>query len=188
MRDCTLGVFAFILFAIYDWNSIGIRNRFLHKMFLFGCLFLLGTTGVQIWQGFHTVAIGVYQGAWLVGAVLFLGLLCYTLFFALPFEKTYGSLGGKPMIYDGGMYALCRHPGVIWFFCFYFCLGVAFLPTTLLVNGMVYSFCNLIYVVGQDRWTFPMLFDGYEKYQETTPFIIPNRGSMKRAWVKTYVK
>ena len=52
-------------------------------------------------------------------ATIFFVLLIYTLFFALPFDKTYQNESEKRMAYTEGVYALCRHPGVLWFIGFY---------------------------------------------------------------------
>ena len=115
------------------------------------------------------------------GAVSF-GLTVYSLFFALPFTETYVHIPGKTVVCDRGMYALCRHPGVLWF-----CFGYLFLALawgTGLIWGMaiVYSLLNVGYVILQDRWTFPRTFDDYEGYRKRVPFLIPTAGSLKRAW------
>ena len=44
----------------------------------------------------------------------FLVLLVYTLFFALPFHDTYIHGTTAPSLCRSGVYALCRHPGVLW--------------------------------------------------------------------------
>ena len=56
------------------------------------------------------------------------------------------------------MYALCRHPGILWFFLLYLLLGLAMTPSPLLYHGLFYSLCNFLYAVFQDLWTFPQDF------------------------------
>ena len=90
------------------------------------CFFLLGF----VFLAFSTIRIAGLQAAactsWTLHAVAFLGcalcfllLLIYALFFALPFQETYvvQNVGNK--VCAQGMYALCRHPGVLWFTGFY---------------------------------------------------------------------
>jgi protein-S-isoprenylcysteine O-methyltransferase Ste14 len=112
-------------------------------------------------------------------AVIFLVLLIYSLFFALPFHKTYLETNKKTKVYKDGVYALCRHPGVLWFIGFYFFLGLAFMSALLLMATAVFGFLNILYVIFQDRWTFPRCFQDYKQYIKETPFIIPNQNSLK---------
>ena len=50
------------------------------------------------------------SAVFLTAAILFLGLLIYTLFFALPFDETYVKENHERLAYTEGVYALCRHP------------------------------------------------------------------------------
>lgn len=176
------GIIVFGLYLLYDVNSVLWNHRVLHASFFAGTILLAGVT---VWQAADAVRAGFFGGKsiiWLVFAVVFLILLIYTLFFALPFDDTYlKSDTGKAKVYDGGMYALCRHPGVLWLFLFYLCLGAAFYPSEVLAAGLFYSLLDLLYVVFQDVWTFPKTFEDYEQYKKSTPFLIPNPGSMKKA-------
>ena len=60
-------------------------------------------------QGHRSVEAVIGFG---IGALFFLGLLIYTLFFALPFEETYCEDNKLRAAYTEGMYGVCRHPGV----------------------------------------------------------------------------
>ena len=106
-----------------------------------------------------------------------LGALIYSLFFALPFSGTYCAQPQSPQVCDRGVYALCRHPGVLCFLGVYVFLGAAALPSPLLAHGMVYSFLNLCYVIFQDLVTFPKTFCDYAAYRKRVPFLIPTRRS-----------
>ena len=40
-------------------------------------------------------------------------------------------------------------------------------------------FWNYLYIIFQDLWTFPRTFFNYKEYQQSTPFLIPNRKSIR---------
>lgn len=177
------GLIVFGLYALYDVNSVKWKHWLLNRFFLAGT-FLLGlATVVQAFCAFKTASMTIRSWLFLAAAVVFFLLLIYTLFFALPFEETYIQQSEKPKVYSGGMYALCRHPGVIWFFLFYLCLGLAIRPSGLLAVGLFYSFLNLLYIILQDLWTFPKTFEDYDEYKKIAPFLFPTPASIKRAYV-----
>lgn len=176
------GILVFILYFLYDINSVYWKNRLLHSGFLFGTVFLALATTAQIGYQIPVAEKGIRFWGCMLLAIFALILLIDTLFFELPFEETYIESEGKARVYDQGMYALCRHPGVIWFFFFYLFLGVALLPGKFIFIGMLYSLCNILYVIFQDVWTFPHTFVDYEEYKKQTPFLIPNSHSIKRAY------
>ena len=116
----------------------------------------------------------------LLSSLVFLALEIYTLFFALPFSDTYVQQSQGRLAYTEGVYALCRHPGVLWFAGGYLCLAGA------MGSGRLWGFCLLMsgldvaYVVLQDLWTFPRTFDNYPEYRSLAPFLIPNPASLRR--------
>lgn len=176
-----IGVFAFLLFIVYDINSIIMKNKYLYNCFFLGFLLLAAATiGIVItsWDLIliDTLRMGIYG----ILAVAFLFLLIYTLFFALPFKNTYIETQGSPDVCQNGVYALCRHPGVLWFAGFYIFLGLALNIALLICAAIIFSLLNLFYVVFQDRWTFMKIFGNYDKYKIDTPFLIPNLKSIKR--------
>ncbi len=172
-----LGVLAFLLFVISDINSIIMKNKLLNSCFFMGFILLvIATAGIILseWdKSFRMLLFGFL-------AFIFLILLIYTLFFALPFKKTYIDTHSSPKVCDSGVYALCRHPGVLWFIGFYLFFGLALNMMLLLLAAFIFSSLNIIYVVFQDRWTFINTFDNYEKYKINTPFLLPNIKSIKR--------
>ena len=184
MKQTIFGTIAFILFIIYDLEQAGAVSHRFHKItktfFTAGSVLLAAVTVSLFWK---TCVSGMnWEGKmifFLLLAVLFLGLLIYTLFFALPFEETY-VVQDAHKTYDKKMYALCRHPGVLWFAGFYFCLWLAFGTKPLLVMAVWFSFLNFCYIVLQDCYTFPKVFSDYEEYQKRVPFLIPNGKSLKR--------
>ena len=174
-----LGTTAFLLYIVYDINSYTLHNRVLNCGFLAGSMMLAVATTLLLISAWQANAFSGPVDIVLVilGAAFFL-LLLYCLFFALPFQETYVDQPQDRRVYDRGVYALCRHPGVLCFFGMYLCLGLAALPTRLLLNGTVYSLLNFLYVVFQDRITFPKTFCDYSEYQKKAPFIIPNKKSI----------
>ena len=184
MKEIALGTIAFILYMIYDLEQAGFISYHFHKItkvfFTVGSIFLVAATMILLWKIdiFH-MERGMKQVFFLILAVLFLGLLIYTLFFALPFEETYVTQDAHKT-YDKKMYALCRHPGVLWFVGFYFCLWLVFGGKPLLVMAGWFSFLNFCYIILQDCYTFPKIFSDYDDYKRRVPFLIPDGKSLKR--------
>ncbi|MBQ2022647.1 MAG: hypothetical protein II213_02915 [Lachnospiraceae bacterium] len=177
-----LGTIGFILFFLYDINSFTIKNRFVESFFFLGCAFVVVPSGYQFYVACSNGEIMLPNDlGWLILAGVALSVLVYCLFFAIPFEKTYVNPQEGRSVYDGGVYALCRHPGVVCFFVFYLFLGIAVRPYPFLPYGMYLSVLNLLYVVFQDAVTFPKTFCDYTDYKKYTPFIIPTKKSVCRS-------
>lgn len=172
------GVGAFLLFFLSDYNDWRWSRRSLRVCFPLGVLLLTAGTAWEIWQGTPPLH-GWLRGAAVLLAVFFFGLLVYTLFFALPVEASYARPGEERGACTTGVYALCRHPGVLWFAGLYGCLWAAGgLP---LWEAAVLSGLNVGLVVFEDRCVFPAKLKGYDDYRRTTPFLLPSRQSV-RAW------
>ena len=122
-----------------------------------------------------------------IGALFFLGLLIYTLFFALPFEETYCKENKLRAAYTEGVYGLCRHPGVLWFAGAFLCMWGMLGGWRPGIYFVLMIFWNYLYIIFQDLWTFPRTFFNYREYQQSTPFLIPN-GKSIRACMKSIRK
>lgn len=177
-----LGTVGFIFYIIYDINSYTIRNRLLGCGFFVGSILIAAATVIQFVYSWKNGAFsGPFDTVLLVLGILSFALLIYCLFFALPFEETYiDSIKGR-RVCDQGVYASCRHPGWLCFFTTYLFFGLAALPTPFLLNGMIYSLLNLLYVIFQDLITFPKIFYDYTEYRNKVPFIIPTKKSIRLA-------
>jgi len=109
---------------------------------------------------------------------LSLPLLIHSLFVGLPFRKTYLATGIADRLITTGVYALTRHPGVIWFTI----LMLALIPVAgsrlLLIAAPVFITLDILLVTIQDRFIFGRMFDGYESYRHQTPMLLPNRRSL----------
>ena len=180
MLHLILGAFSFLMFLCYDLNNITARSFAGKALFPLAALLLLYATiqaAILPSDGFlPPVFLRILF--WALAAV-FLLLLAYTLLIVMvlpvPADPT-----RPPAVYDRGVYALCRHPGVLWFAGAYFSAWLAMGKNSLLAAAFLFSLLNLLYVVIQDRFIFPRQFPEYPAYQASVPFLIPNFESVKR--------
>lgn len=180
-----LGLIAFVLFILYDVNSIIIRHKLLKCCFFAGMLLLIAATAGIIVTSWNLLKINIIRIiSFGIPALFFFLLLIYTLFFAIPFKETYVQATGPVKLCKRGVYALCRHPGVLWFIGFYTFLGLALGIPLLFTAAAVFSVMNIFYVLFQDRWTFVKSFEKYDDYKSDTPFLIPNRTSLRKCFMK----
>lgn len=175
------GCLAFVLFYIFDLNKVKFRKRGINISFVAGIALLsVSTAGILLgdYEGFD-LSITLKILFWLL-SIVSLFMLLYTLFAALPFGATYGKAEPANTVVDRGMYALCRHPGVIWFFFFYLFLWLASGKTMMMRAGIIWTAINIFYVYIEDRWFFPAIINGYDLYKCKVPFLIPNSASIKK--------
>lgn len=174
--EWVLGLGAFALFFLSDYNDWRPAHRALKLCFPLGGLLLVTGTVLELRHG--TAMLGGWARTLaLMLAVAFCVLLLYTLFFALPVEASYARPGEKRRACTTGVYALCRHPGVLWFGGLYGCLWLSCgLP---LWEAALYSGLNLLLVVFEDCCVFPAKLEGYDAYQAETPFLLPSRRSIR---------
>lgn len=182
MLTLFLGVAGFVLYFLYDLNGYLLHGRLLRGAFFGGSALLCAATVLDVWKAWRQ---GNVSGAgdvllMVLGLLAFAGLM-YCLFFALPFQETYLAQAQVRRVYDRGVYALCRHPGVLCFFAMYLFWGLAAFPSPLLGHGMLFSALNVAYAGFQDRVTFPDCFSDYEDYRKRVPFIIPTKTSVRMA-------
>lgn len=110
--------------------------------------------------------------------VVSLVLLAFSLFFNLPFRKTYVTPGVGDRLITSGLYALVRHPGVSWTVLG---LGAVILVSKsrlILVASPMFIVLDILAVAIQDRLFFPRMFAGYDEYRRKTPMLIPTRKSL----------
>ena len=85
MWQLILGTAGFVLYFVYDINSVLSKNVCLQKFFAWGSILVVASVVAEFcsaWgQGHRSVEAVIGFG---IGALFFLGLLIYTLFFALP--------------------------------------------------------------------------------------------------------
>lgn len=176
-----LGLAGFALFFISDYNDWRLSRRGLKCCFPLGALLLVAGTALDI-RPAMAPAQGWFRLAGLALAALFLALEVYTLFFALPVEASYARPGEKRSVCTTGVYALCRHPGVLWFAGLYGCLWLAAgLPVW---EAALYSALDVLLVIFEDLCVFPARLEGYDAYRAQTPFLLPNGQSMRACRMK----
>lgn len=182
MYSFWLGIGAFVLYLIYDINSFTWKRKVPETFFLAGTICLAVATVWDLGEAWCAGALsGTVDVLLLGGALASFVMLIYTLFFALPFKETYTEQSDKRRVYSSGVYALCRHPGILCFFGTYLLLGLAALPTGMISRCLLFSGLNLAYAWFQDRITFPKTFFDYSDYQKQVPFLIPTKASISVA-------
>ncbi len=175
-----LGCIGFVLMVLYDLNQGWWKIKILQPCFALGSFLLLGATGGILFKE-AVMPDTLFRMVLGILALFCGGLLFYTLFLAIPFEATYIQEQFSEVV-DTGVYALCRHPGVLFLAGFYFFLAPAVRSGLLFWAGVWFSGCNLMYVLMQDRIFFPRCFSNYAEYRKTVPFLIPNKTSLQRCF------
>ena len=181
MTSLLLGLAAFLLYFVYDLNSFTRQFRLVHSFFTVGTLLLGAATVLDLWTSWKTGCFsGMADIVLLAGAAICFGALIYCLVFALPFQETYTEQNVGRCVYSGGVYGLCRHPGILCFFGMELLLGLAALPGGMISRSLLFSLLNLAYAYFQDRITFPKTFCDYYDYQTKVPFLIPTGAGIRR--------
>lgn len=179
----TAGGAAFLLFFLYDAASLSrLRGRWL----LFaagGALLCAGVAGL-LFEAPLVQALTRRPGRALLFlglAALSLALLLKALFFSFPRADAYG--GASPAtVSSGGVYALCRHPGALFYPAFHWFLWLAVPCRPLFLGLLLFSLLELALVAAEDRWIFPRTLAGYDAYRKSTPFLFPTRRSVCAAF------
>ena len=167
-----LGVAAFLLFILGDINDAYIKKRALKPCFTVGLLLLAAATVCRMDMS-HAKVI------WFVFAAVFLAYLLKSLFGSFSNSEAYADEPESRDVVDTGLYALCRHPGVLFFGGLYLCLHFGInLPWT---DTIVYIVLNVILATLEDRFFFPEFLEGYDKYREKVPFLLPTKESVRNS-------
>lgn len=170
-----LGVLSFGVMALSDWIGITPKARFAGAVFVLGCS-MLALTSVGLLLTGGSLCAGCPFG-WCIVALL-LGLLVYTVFVAVHSSES--SCEGQQPLVCTGVYALCRHPGVLWLAGLYFFVWVATGCSVWAAAWILFSAADIVYVLWQDRYLFPRTIQRYGEYQKQTPFLIPNVRSIRK--------
>lgn len=165
-----IGIFAFAMFALGDANDAFFKKKLLKICFPvgFGLLAAVTAFGLDFSEKVSVV--------WIAAAAVFLILEIYALFGSFPAEDAYTSNEKQRTVYTKGVYAMCRHPGVLFFIGLYVCLSLA--ASFPWMQTIVYGILDIALVAYEDKCIFPRILGGYEEYRNTTPFLIPNARSI----------
>ncbi len=182
-----LGAGAFILFLVWELTSLRSACKISTSIFK-GLSITAGTaahvlviTGPRFPRGLETSIIGAV-------IICLSGYLLYRSLIAELPRNTYSPATGIPVgrkTYRQGTYALMRHPALWWYGLFLAGLFIFSGTKWLLLSGAVWWFANLILVVIEDLYLYPIMFEDYLCYKRETPMLIPNRNSISRC-LKTW--
>ncbi len=165
-----VGYLAFLLFLLNDYNDLRLRYKALGVCFPAGAALL---TYAIINDLDISMALQSPKGiSSLVFAAVFTVLLIYALFFSLPVKKSYFAAGERKPVNRSGLYALCRHPGVLIFWLLMLSLWYGCgLPAS---AALLYSALDLALAVYEDKYVFPETLTNYRIYKAQVPFLFPD--------------
>ena len=145
---------------------------------------LLAYSMIGVWLAPDKLLLPVWS-TWLGWALLSisLSLLIYSLFINLPFRKTYVTTGVGERLITTGLYALVRHPGVMWFILLMLSLILVSNSKLMLIASPIWILLDILLVVIQDKFFFGRMFEEYDAYRRETPMLVPNRKSVN-AFIK----
>ncbi len=117
---------------------------------------------------------------WLGWALLSISvlLMTFSLFINLPFHKTYITTGAGDRLVKTGLYTLVRHPGVHGFILLMLSLILVSKSSLLLIAAPLWILLDILLIVIEDKFLFSRIFDGYDRYRQETPMLVPNRQSI----------
>lgn len=175
-----IAVAAFVLLWLGDLNDYKLKKQILKVCFPAGVLLLAAAAVLLCIRGNgaadHSVVIRIIAG--IIGAFS-LWAEIYSLFFSFDSRDAYGPETDKAvMVYTRRMYALCRHPGVLFFIILFACLHLA--AGADLAGAVLLCVLNVLLIIYEDCIVFPQMLGGYAEYKQEVPFLIPNRNSIRR--------
>lgn len=176
-----LTIAAYGLFFAYDILTVrGVGSARLHLLFFAGCAFVVAAFALLLLDQMSMRPVDAFFYVMAALSFICFSLMVKALFFSLP-QGTYSSTEQGRSVYQNGMYAFCRHPGVFWY-CFGFLfLALAFRSTPASLSCLLLCAGNVAYMVFQDAWSFPRTFCDYRDYQRNVPFFFPTCQSVRNA-------
>ena len=181
MISCLLVLLSFGLMFLSDWLKITDQRKQGKYLLLFGMAVLAAAGIVAALNGSRFQIAPLLRIFFLLIALAGALLEYSALFSSLPSASTYLGENERNPLVDSGMYALCRHPGALWFPIFSLSLALGLENWELLAAAGLASALNLLYVWFQDRLIFPKTITDYAQYRKNTPFLIPTAQSVSRA-------
>jgi len=177
-----LGLLAFVLFFLSDFNDVKLHRRYLILCFPLGSALFMIAAFFQLDVSAAPITGPLWRSLFWALALVSAALLCYTLFFSFPASSAYTAPGTKRPVYNKGFYAMCRHPGLLWAALLLFSLWlVCGLP---FYAALIYTLLDLALVLYEDIYVFPIVLSGYDVYKKSTPFFILLPNCIKTASAK----
>lgn len=173
-----IGTLGFLLIHFFDIVSVKMIPGAKLFIWLLGSS-LLGYALVMVCLAPNKLLLPVWS-TWLGWGLLSISLLLliYSLFINLSFRKTYVTTGVSDQLITTGLYALVRHPGMHWFILFMLSLILVSKSSLLLIASPIWILLDILLVFVQDKFFFVKMFDGYDRYRQETPMLVPNRKSI----------
>jgi protein-S-isoprenylcysteine O-methyltransferase Ste14 len=182
MNAVWAGAVAFLIASCFDLaNMAGMMHLKRAIVVLAGILFLLAFWQVLVQPPAFELPRWVIPIGTLL-TVLGLALSAYSLVIEIPVQATYVSPDASSQLVTTGTYALCRHPGVLWFALLLLGSFITHRSLTMFIAALVWLGLDILYVWLQDRFFFPKQFPDYPAYRQHTPMLIPTRASIRRCW------
>lgn len=177
------GTFSFVPMLVSDYCRLHKRTRCAGILFLIGSGLLCVSTILLLW-GSDWDRLNWTSAVPMGLAFVSLLLLVYSVFFAVRprREDRLACPADKHPLICRGMYALCRHPGVLWLGAFYGFMALTLASWQWLLAFLLFTSGDVLYVFYQDRYIFPHTIDRYREYQKATPFLIPTVSSVKETF------
>lgn len=181
-----IGALSFIFLFLFDFYTLtneGLKKKIFGilglGLFIYSALMVTITSErVYLPMGLRAVAFLFWVGS---GT-----LLIYSLFLELPFVKTYGKNQHSKELVDTGTYALCRHPGVLWFGLMFFFFFLTTGAKQLIAAGIIWTSIDVFHVYLQEKLFFPKMFPRYKDYMREVPMLIPTGQSIKKC-IDTFI-
>ena len=183
-----LTIAAYGLFFAYDILTVrSAGSARLQFLFFAGCVLVVAAFVLLLASQMPVLAADAFF--YVVAALSFLCfvLMVKALFFRLP-RGTYSSAEQGRSVYQHGMYAFCRHPGVFWYCLGFLFLALAFRSALVTLSCLLLCAGNVAYMVFQDTWSFPRTFCDYQEYQRNVPVFFPTCQSVSNAMSSLSVK
>ena len=174
-------IVSFLLMALSDALKMRGRDKAGKGLFAAGVLFLAAGLILSAMTGNRFHVSPLPRALFVTLAALGAWGEYSALFGAMPVKETYIRADPAQKLVDSGLYAMCRHPGAIFFPLMSVCAGLGLGSVSLLINGLLASLLNLLYVVFQDQVVFPSTIPGYNSYRQRVPFLFPTAQSIARA-------
>lgn len=173
----TLAFVFFFFFDVYTLKNQRVKKRFYGIIGVGVLVYLVVMVTVNSIRIDFPIPLRIAAFVFWVGITF---LLIYSLFLEIPFVKTYAKKQQNNELVKNGTYALCRHPGVLWFglsflFFFYTIGAVLLIPA-----GIVWTSVDVLYVYLQEKLIFYKIFPDYKDYVKITPMLIPTKVSIKK--------
>ena len=183
-----LTIAAYGLFFAYDILTVrgvgSVRSRLL---FFAGCVLVVAAFVLLLVSQMRILAADAFFYVMAALSFICFALMVKALFFSLP-RGTYSSAEPGRSVYQGGMYAFCRHPGVFWYCLGFLFLALAFRSAPVSLSCLLLCAGNVAYMFFQDAWSFPRTFCDYRDYQRNVPFFFPTCQSIHSAISSSSVK